>query len=249
MSSSLCVLRAESGAGENAGAGPAHGFGALEQSVLFVDRGATAGRATGACEEVLFVIEGSGALRLPGEEHTLDPESGAYLAPNVEYELAANGSAMQVVRVRIPDPEPVPGTPAARAGTRAVVRRLDDQEAHEATTHRQFRIVADPSSGLRSATCFVGYVPTVRALEHFHTYDEVIYVLSGEGRFHAEGTTRAVGPGTCIGLPARLVHCLENTGEQVMRLLAVFRPAGSPAAAYYPDGTPAYPGLDPLTQT
>ena len=27
-----------------------------------------------------------------------------------------------------------------------------------------------------------------------------------------------------------------------MRVVAVFRPAGSPAAAYYPDGTPAYPG-------
>ena len=25
-----------------------------------------------------------------------------------------------------------------------------------------------------------------------------------------------------------------------MRVVAVFRPAGSPAAAYYPDGTPAY---------
>jgi hypothetical protein len=29
----------------------------------------------------------------------------------------------------------------------------------------------------------------------------------------------------------------------VMRLVAVFRPPGSPAAAYYPDGTPAYPGM------
>jgi hypothetical protein len=27
-----------------------------------------------------------------------------------------------------------------------------------------------------------------------------------------------------------------------MRVVAVFRPAGSPAAAYYPDGTPAYEG-------
>jgi hypothetical protein len=25
-----------------------------------------------------------------------------------------------------------------------------------------------------------------------------------------------------------------------MRVVAVFRPAGSPAAAYYPDGTPAH---------
>ena len=40
-------------------------------------------------------------------------------------------------------------------------------------------------------------------------------------------------------LPARLVHCLENYGPGEMRVLGVFRPAGSPAEAYYPDGTPA----------
>jgi hypothetical protein len=32
----------------------------------------------------------------------------------------------------------------------------------------------------------------------------------------------------------------------VMRVVAVFRPAGSPAAAYYPDGTPAYAGTPPV---
>jgi hypothetical protein len=33
----------------------------------------------------------------------------------------------------------------------------------------------------------------------------------------------------------------------VMRLVAVFRPAGSPATAYYPDGTPAYAGTAPVS--
>jgi mannose-6-phosphate isomerase-like protein (cupin superfamily) len=56
-----------------------------------------------------------------------------------------------------------------------------------------------------------------------------------------------VNAGSCIELPARTVHCLENTGLDVMRLVAVFTPAGSPAAAYYPDGTPAYPGTPSLT--
>ena len=123
-----------------------------------------------------------------------------------------------------------------------MVRRLADQEAQAATTDREFRIVADPATGLRSATHFVGYIPTKRAPDHFHTYDEVIYVLDGEGMFRAEGAQQPLGPGSCIELPARTVHCLENTGEDVMRVVAVFRPAGSPAAAYYPDGTPAYAG-------
>jgi quercetin dioxygenase-like cupin family protein len=100
--------------------------------------------------------------------------------------------------------------------------------------------VADPSTGLRSATHFVGYIPTERAPDHFHTYDEVIHVLDGEGVLHIGGDERELGPGSAIALKARTVHCLANTGDRVMRVVAVFRPAGSPAAAYYPDGTPAH---------
>jgi uncharacterized cupin superfamily protein len=103
--------------------------------------------------------------------------------------------------------------------------------------------VSDPRSGLRSGTQFVGYIPPVRAADHFHTYDEVIYVLEGEGTFHSGGSSWRVGPGSCIALPAFTVHCLENTAStarDVMRVLGVFRPAGSPAAAYHPDGTAAH---------
>ncbi len=152
---------------------------------------------------------------------------------------------MRVVSVRIDDPV-APGRGRRPREPRAVVRRLADQEEQAATTSRTFRIVADPSTGLQSATHFVGYVPTERAPDHFHTYDEVIYVLEGEGTLHAGGDRTSVAAGSFLELPAGTVHCLENTGEDVMRLVAVFRPAGSPAAAYYPDGTPAYPGTPPV---
>jgi mannose-6-phosphate isomerase-like protein (cupin superfamily) len=52
-----------------------------------------------------------------------------------------------------------------------------------------------------------------------------------------DGERAPVRAGSCLHLPARLVHCLANTGETELRLLGVFRPAGSPAEAYYPDGT------------
>jgi quercetin dioxygenase-like cupin family protein len=217
---------------------------ALEQQLVECVPGSRTRRSTGEAEEVLFVLAGAGALRLDGQSHALEPETGAYLAPGEEYELAAAGPApMRVVSVRIPDPAP----PHEATGPRAVVRRLADQEAQDATTDRSFRIVADPTSGLRSATHFVGYVPTVRAPDHFHTYDEVIYLLEGEGTLHTGGSERRVTAGSTIELRARTVHCLENTGEDVMRLVAVFRPAGSPAAAYYPDGTPAYAGTAPVS--
>ena len=67
----------------------------------------------------------------------------------------------------------------------------------------------------------------------------MIYILEGEGVLYADGHEAELGAGSCVHLPARLVHCLANTGTQELRLLGVFRPAGSPAEAYYPDGTPA----------
>jgi len=210
----------------------------LEQDVLELAPAEATRRATGPCEEVLFVLDGSGILRLGDEDHALEPEAGAYLAPGEEYELRAGGpDPMRVVAVRIPDPVPPDRESTSR---RTLVRRLADQDDQAATTDRWFRIVADPDSGLCSATHFVGYIPTVRAPDHFHTYDEVIYVIDGEGVIHTGGEAQPLGPGSRIELPARTVHCLENTGETVMRVVAVFRPAGSPAEAYNPDGTPAY---------
>jgi mannose-6-phosphate isomerase-like protein (cupin superfamily) len=217
--------------------GPHVGCTVLEQTVLELAPGGCAPRRAGAHEEVLFVLAGRGSLLLDGAEHALEPESGAYLAPGETYELRNGGDEpLRLVAVSIPDPAPLVDAP------RAVVRRLADQAAEQATTRREFRIVADPASGLRSATHFVGYIPTVRAPDHMHHYDEVIYILDGEGAMHMNGETTSLRGGSCIHLPARTVHCLENTGPDVMKVVAVFRPAGSPAAAYYPDGTPAMAG-------
>jgi mannose-6-phosphate isomerase-like protein (cupin superfamily) len=231
------------------------GVGGLEQTVLECAPHSSTARATGSDEEVLFVVAGEGELVLDGgERHALERETGVNLGPGRAYELRNETSdPMRMVCVRIRGAAGLGGRSAGSADAktnrdkRVLVRRLADQEAQRATTNRSFRIVAGPATGLKSATHFVGYVPVTRAPDHFHTYDEVIYILDGEGAFHVGGTSRPVSAGSCIELPARTVHCLENTGPGVMRLVAVFRPAGSPAAAYYPDGTPAYPGTPALT--
>src|SRR4051812_38189549 len=229
--------RQEDGLTCRATLGPHVGCTLLEQNVIELAPGGSAARSASESEEVLFVLSGRGGLRLDGAEHALEPESGAYLAPGETYELRNPGhEPLRLVAVSIPDPAP----PGAATGERAVVRRLADQDAQAATTQREFRIVADPASGLRSATHFVGYIPTTRAPDHMHHYDEVIYVLDGEGVMHMNGDATPLRRGSCIHLPARTVHCLENAGPDVMKVVAVFRPAGSPAAAYYPDGTPAY---------
>lgn len=215
--------------------GPSTAFEPLEQALLECAPGHRAEASVpGDSEETLFVLEGEGELHIRGESHALGPDMGVYLPPGSQFALQNTGQRpLRLVAVRVPDPSPGPPTPPN-------VRALADQEVLQATTEREFRIVADPSSGLRSATHFVGYIPAERAPDHFHTYDEVIYVLEGEGLMQAGAFSRPVTAGSCIQLPARTVHCLSNSGNGPMRIVAVFRPAGSPAAAFYPDGTPAY---------
>jgi len=212
----------------------------LEQTVLELEADGACARQTGSAEEVLFVLSGHGTLRADGAGHELEPATGVYLPPGLEYELGApRDEDLLIVSVRVPVPLDEPERPVGESYEGVVLRRLADLEAGAATADRWFRMVSDPDTGLRSATQFVGYVPPGRADDHFHTYDEVIYVLSGNGVFHTAGQSWALGSGSCISLPSRTVHCLENTGPDVLRVLGVFRPAGSPAAAYYPDGTPA----------
>jgi len=218
------------------------GFDALQQAVLECAPGEQATVSVpGDVEETLFVIHGEGEIELRGQTHPLAPDVGVYLPPAATATLHNTGSEpLRLVAVRVPDPSPGPPTPAN-------VQRPEEQPVEQATTEREFRIVADPRTGLRSATHFVGYIPAERAPDHFHTYDEVIYVIEGTGTMQAGSFSEEVAAGSCIQLPARTVHCLSKSGEEPMRIVAVFRPAGSPAAAFYPDGTPAYQSnQDPL---
>jgi mannose-6-phosphate isomerase-like protein (cupin superfamily) len=142
-----------------------------------------------------------------------------------------SGTGVRALSVLVHDPPP--------ASAAFAVRDLTAEEKGSATAGRQFVLGARPELGCASATQFIGLVPPGRAPDHFHLYDEVIYILEGEGELHIGGESAPLRPGSCVHLPARLVHCLANTGAGELRLLGVFRPAGSPAEAYYPDGTPA----------
>ena len=81
-------------------------------------------------------------------------------------------------------------------------------------------------------TQFVGGIPPGRAPDHFHLYEEVICILEGTGVMHAGETSTPIAAGSCIFLPRRQRHCVENTGTAELRLLGVFYPAGSPAVRY-----------------
>jgi quercetin dioxygenase-like cupin family protein len=178
-----------------------------------------------AADEVVYVLDGNGRATVGGETHELRAGVALFVARGTAW--SAGGDA-RGVSVLVHEPEPSTGH---------AVLDLEAEEHGTATAGREFVLGATPECGCASVTQFVGLIPPGRAPDHFHAYDEVIYVLDGEGVLEIGGEQAPLRAGTCVHLPARLVHCLANTGDAEMRVLGVFRPAGSPAEAYYPDGT------------
>jgi mannose-6-phosphate isomerase-like protein (cupin superfamily) len=187
-------------------------------------------RVEDADDEVLYVLGGHGRATFGSDGCALARGTAAYIRRGTPWRVD-EAAGLELLSVLVRDPLPAPRT--------HVVIDVDGRDAGAATAGRMFRLLAEPGVGCASVTQFVGYIPVVRAPDHFHTYDEVVYVLEGQGELHIDGESVPLRPGTAVHLPAGLVHCLENTGPGEMQVLGVFRPAGSPAEAYYPDGRKA----------
>ena len=172
-----------------------------------------------------FVLGGSGELAVTGgAAFRLHRDRGLLLPPAAAYRLRAG--AGEVLRLDIVT---LPGTAGGPATAGPVVRDFADC-AVETTGDRQFRVLFGPGQGCQVATQFVGEIPPGRASAHSHPYDEVVLILAGEGIAHIGRAGHRLAPGTCAHLPPGLPHCLENTGQDTLRVLGVFHPADSPAA-------------------
>ena len=126
-----------------------------------------------------------------------------------------------------------PADRPADPARRRVVVRFEDQPALPARPNREFRYVINEEAGCLDVTQFVGLIPPGRPGMHSHTYDEVLYVLEGEGMLHMNDASKPIRAGSCMHLPPLREHALENTGTQTMRVLGVFHPSGDPASRAY----------------
>ena len=196
----------------------------LEQRVLRFAPGRSKPRTLQGRQQVLYVAAGRGTLEVEGGLHDLEPDTGAYLAAGETYEIENPGpEELVVVAVNLAQENG-----SARPPDRRTVRHAD-RPTLPAGSERRFRYLADAEVGSHDVTQFLGVIDPSRAPDHGHVYDEVIYVVEGEGTLHLDGTHTPIGPGSCIHLPPRIEHCLENHGPGPMRVLGVFHPAGDPA--------------------
>ena len=197
----------------------------LEQRVERFGHGRSAARTLEGSQEVLYIVSGRGRLHVGGRAYELEPDLGAYVAAGETYKVEnASVEELVVVCVRAPQEQ----QPSHDPDRRTV--RFADREALPAKPNREFRYLVNQDLGCPDVTQFLGLIPPGRAPMHSHTYDEVIYVVEGEGVLHLNAEETPIAAGSCIHLPPLEEHCLENTGERTMRVLGVFHPSGDPAS-------------------
>lgn len=187
-----------------------HFDGALSLRILELDGSATLTNA--GHDEVLYVLDGHGTAN----GTAVSADTAVSLPPRT---LLRIDGAMTLASSRCPAADS-----ARTAGLRIV--HLDDAPV-EKTGDRWYRELIQGET-----TQFVGSIPPGRAPDHFHLYEEVLCILKGSGRMWAGASSTSIAPGSCIFLPRKQVHCVENQTGGELRLLGVFYPAGSPAARY-----------------
>jgi mannose-6-phosphate isomerase-like protein (cupin superfamily) len=201
--------------------GPETGAKAISLRILEFDPGLSPVLRNEESDEVLFSL-GSCRLFIDAVAYEVEPQCGIFIQAQQSFQVENPGTeSVTFVSSQAPRQKGLEGGIKNHP-----IVRLADQRAMP-TADRWYRVLIDSE-----VTQFVGSIPPGRAPDHFHEYEEVLFILRGEGRMWAGETSTPIGFGSCVYLPKRQVHCVENTGTGELRLLGVFYPAGSPAVRY-----------------
>jgi quercetin dioxygenase-like cupin family protein len=185
-------------------------------------------------DTLLFVHDGSGTL----DDAVVDGRAAGFLPAGAAGTLSAGDDGLACVRATVGAATDL----HAPMGPAEAVVALDHVEPGKATGSRSFQVLFGPHNGSTRATLFVGYIPSGRAPWHYHLYDEIVWILRGEGRLHVGDAIEPLSAGSAFRLHPREVHIVENTDAAAeLAVLGLFTPAGSPSAAYLtPDVAEAY---------
>jgi mannose-6-phosphate isomerase-like protein (cupin superfamily) len=197
----------------------------LEQRIVTYAPGRSPERTLEGAHAVLYVVGGHGRLHLNGETHELEPDTGVFVAAGETFAVDNDGpDQLEVVEVGVPQESPP-------AENRRVLVHYRDQQDESASSDRDFRCLVNEDAGIAEVTQFIGTIQPGREPMHSHEYDEVLYVVEGEGVVHwDDGRAIAVRRGSCIHFPVLKPHTLENTLTTPMRVMGVLHPQLSPAS-------------------
>jgi mannose-6-phosphate isomerase-like protein (cupin superfamily) len=226
--------------------GRSTGAQAISLRIMEFAPGLSPGIRNAESDEILYVLDSkrdslvdlSAQVIIDGRSHGISADTGIYIRPGETFAVNNSGTGpIVMVSSQCPDPVRQPEfveaitSPNTDSNASLPLVRLADRPA-QPTADRWYRVLIDDAVGSDQVTQFVGSIPPGRAPDHFHQYEEVLFILKGEGRMWAGETNTPIAPGSCIYLPKGQAHCVENTGPSDLRLLGVFYPAGSPSVRY-----------------
>jgi quercetin dioxygenase-like cupin family protein len=217
-------------------AGPSEGTKKLAQFYFELGTGNSGNISFTDSEVVLYLISGRAMINIAGREFQVVDGCGVHVRSG-EAVLLQNAAEKPVcfTATICPGSESFTLLPEmttefdARFPDRVVETRQSEQQA---SGDRFYRLLVGPQTQSEKVTQFIGMIPRSKAPEHFHLYEEVIYILSGSGHMWAGQTHTPIKAGSMIFLPAKQKHCLECTHPDGMLLVGSFYPAGSPAVNY-----------------
>jgi quercetin dioxygenase-like cupin family protein len=216
---------------------------------LTVDPEATTSHVHSGAEEVLYVLEGNGEIQVEGTTHQVGPGRAVFVPDGAEHSYVNTGQAPLVVvgalapPIDLRDVRPamprldLSGIRSSSIDEGAVRPTMMDEQRVTPTLmgERSFRVLVSPAVGCRQMTQFTGVIPSGRAPLHAHPHEEAVYILAGSGRLWIEENPAGeLRPGSVVFFPIGVRHTLENTGQENLRVLGAFSPAGSPEAKLPP---------------
>ena len=197
----------------------------LALDALLLEPGASLDLTDDLHDTLLFAHTGAGSL----DGEPLSGAAAGFVPTGQARTLTAGDDGLGCVRATLGAATDL----HAPMGPVEPVVSLDHVEPGKATGARSFQVLHGPHNGCTRATMFVGYIPPGAAPWHYHLYDEIVWILRGEGRLHLGETVEALASGAAFRLHPREVHIVENTQETAeLAVLGIFTPAGSPSAAY-----------------
>ncbi len=212
------------------------GAKALSQYFVSVSKGETPIRSYPHCDAVLYVTDGSGEINISGHTIPIKSETGIYVKSTEAFSFTnSNDSPFDILLTVCPEcksPKWHKSMPQNFV-TSYRKRTVDiNEKIKVATGDRFYQLLVGKKMGSEQVTQFIGSIPKSMAPYHYHLYEEVITILSGEGFMWTENSKTPINKGSMIFLPKKQLHCLECTVEEGLKLMGVFYPAGSPYISY-----------------
>ena len=193
-------------------------------------------------DQYLYIQEGEVEVQIDGKSAKLKEAGAAFAKAGEKISITGTFDSAVVLNTKVPSPK----TPWAASiqksgsGTREYFTHIGAKSNEAATGSREFEVLFNSDNGSTGATMFVGFIPSSGAPSHYHLYDEACVIVSGKGALvtpnHGE---QALKKGSAFHVSNRYLHAIHNPNPEDLWILGIFRPEGTAAAAFYPDGTPA----------